>query len=247
MDSLNSAKYNFVYDSEADRQEKFIALILFISSSIVFAFSAAGLTDFISVHISKSLEYHLGLTNKWSTTFGPEWFVSLNKDVSALGGFLLISIFFTVTIIYYQLRRESRRLWRFAFIVLMGALIMLVVKMIIANELIDDHSEVIIGTVSSFPSGHAMMGTIFYGTLAVTISRRQHSNKTKRLTIISGITIIILIGISRILPGIHTLNDVIAGWSLGLAWLCLYWFLERYIKNALALRNSLQHSEQTKT
>lgn len=236
MDTLNSVKYNFVYDYEADRQKKLIALILFISSSLLFASSVVGLTDFISVHVSKSLEYYLGLTNKWSTTFGPEWFVSLNKDVSALGGFLLISIFFTITIVYYKLRRESRRLWRLAFIVLMGALIMLIVKMFVSNELIDDHSEIIIGTVSSFPSGHAMMGTIFYGTLAVTISRRQHSKKTKRLTLISGIVIIILIGISRVLPGIHTLNEVIAGWSLGLVWLCICWFLERYIRNASALQ-----------
>ena len=247
MDTLNSNKHNFVYDYEADQRKKFIAFILFILSALVFASSLAGLTDFISDQTSQFLLNHLGLTNKWSTTFGPEWFVSLNKDVSALGGFLLISIFFTVTIIYYHLRKESRRLWRFAFIVLMGAFIMLTVKMIVSNELIDDHSEIIIGTVSSFPSGHAMMGTIFYGTLAVIISRRQHSKKTKRLTLLSGIVIIILIGISRVLPGIHTLNEVIAGWSLGLAWLCLCWFLERYIKNARALQNNSKHLQNTKT
>jgi undecaprenyl-diphosphatase len=246
MDTINSSNYNFLYDYEFDRQKKFIALVIFISSSLVFVFSAVGLTDFISNQTSEFLKIHLGLTNKWSTTFGPEWFVSLNKDVSALGGFLLISIFFTITIIYYRLRKESRRLWRFAFIVLMGAIMMLIVKMIVSNELIDDHSEIIIGTVSSFPSGHAMMGTIFYGTLAVTISRRQHSKRTKRLTLFSGIVIIILIGISRVLPGIHTLNEVIAGWSLGLTWLCLCWFLERYIKNARALQKNSNHSPNTK-
>lgn len=242
MDTLNSSKYDFIYDYEAERKKKFIAILIFISSLLVFISSAVGLTDLISDQTSEFLQNLLGLTNKWSTTFGPEWFVSLNKDVSALGGFLLISIFFTFTVIYYYLRRESRRLGRFAFIVLVGGFIMLIVKMISANELIDDHSEIIIGTVSSFPSGHAMMGTIFYGTLAVTISRRQHLNRTKKLTIISGIVIIILIGISRILPGIHTLNEVIAGWSLGIAWLCFCWFLERYIRKARSLQKSSQQT-----
>ena len=78
-----------------------------------------------------------------------------------------------------------------------------------------------------------MMGTIFYLTLAVTTSRRQHTNKTKKLTLISATVIIILIGISRILPGFHTVAEVIAGWSLGVLWLCLCWILERRIKKQL--------------
>ncbi|HQF42631.1 MAG TPA: phosphatase PAP2 family protein [Ignavibacteriaceae bacterium] len=48
--------------------------------------------------------------------------------------------------------------------------------------------------------------------------------------IFSGIIITLFIGISRILPGIHTFNDVLAGWSLGMIWLCICWLLERKIK-----------------
>lgn len=247
MDTLNPTKHNFVYDYETDRQKKFIALILFLSSVLVFAFSVVGLLDYFSIHTSELLKNLLGYTNKWSTSYGPDWFVGLNKDVSALGGFPLVPIFFTIAVIYYHLRRESRRLWRLAFIVLAGAFLMLTTKLIFADDLDSSLLELIIGSISSFPSGHAMMGTIFYGTLAVTISRRQHSRKTKRLTIITGIVIIILIGISRVLPGTHTLKEVIAGWSLGLAWLCFCWFLERYIKKGRDLQKRSQHIPHIKT
>jgi len=247
MDTLNPAKHNFVYDDEADRQKKFIALIIFLSSLLVFAFSVVGLIDPISNKTSDLLQNFLGFTNKWSTSYGPEWFVGLNKEISALGGFLLLFIFFTIIITYYHLRRESRRLWRFAFVVFVGAFIMLSTKIIFAEELIDEPLKLIIGSISSYPSGHAMMSTIFYGTLSVTISRRQHSQKTKRLTLISGIVIIILIGIGRILPGIHTLNEVLAGWSLGLAWLSFCWLLERYIKKARYQKKELQNSDHIKT
>lgn len=246
MDTLNPAKNNFIYDYEADRQKKFIALIIFLSSVLVFAFSVFGLIDPISNKTSKLLQNFLGFTNKWSTSYGPQWFVGLNKDVSALGGFPLVPIFFTIAVTYYHLRRESRRLWRLTFIVLAGAFLMLTTKLFFADEFDTSAFELIIGSVSSFPSGHAMMGTIFYGTLAVTISRRQHSRKTKRLTIISGIVIILLIGISRILPGTHTLNEVIAGWSLGLAWLCFCWFLERYIKKGRDQQRRSQHIPEIK-
>jgi undecaprenyl-diphosphatase len=107
---------------------------------------------------------------------------------------------------------------------------MLIAKTFFAHEIPDDPIEIVTNSISSFPSGHAMMGTIFYTTLAVTISRRQHSHKTKRFTLISGIVIVFLIGISRILPGNHSVADVFAGWSLGTIWLCLCWFLERHIK-----------------
>ena len=66
---------------------------------------------------------------------------------------------------------------------------MLIAKTFFAHEIPDDPIEIVTNSISSFPSGHAMMGTIFYMTLAVTISRRQHSHKTKRFTLISGIVI----------------------------------------------------------
>ena len=230
MEEEIKSKYQYVYNYEADRKKKYRAFIILLSSMFLFSLTFLGLTDRISDLTSSFLESHLGFTNKWSKSFGPDWFVGLNRDVAALGGFWLLFIFLAVTIIYYHLRKEKRRLWRLLFIVVAGGILMLATKIIFAKELPHEPVEIITNSISSFPSGHAMMGTIFYATLAVTISRRQQSQKTRRLTIITGIVIIILIGISRILPGNHSVTDVIAGWSLGLTWLCFCWFLERYIK-----------------
>ena len=231
MNQEKTSKYNFVYDYETDRRNKFVALILFFSSILIFSLTVLGVTDSLSNQTTEFLQNHLGLTNKWSTSFGPEWFVGLNKDVSALGGFPLLPIFFTLTAMYYSLHEDSRRFWRLVFIVLGGVFLMFIVKLVYANDPDNLAFEMIIDSFSSFPSGHSMMGTIFYGMLAVTISRRQHSHKTKRLILISGTIIIILIGVCRILPNTHTLNEVIAGWTLGLAWLSFCWLLGQYIKN----------------
>lgn len=220
-------------DYEAERQKKYYALILLISSSLIFFISALGLFDWLSDLTSSFLESNLGFTNKWSKSIGPEWFVGLNKDIAALGGFPVFFIFMAIIIIYYNLRKESRRLWRLLFIMVGGCILMLIAKTFFALEIPDDPIEIVTNSISSFPSGHAMMGTIFYTTLAVTISRRQHSYKTKRFTLISGVVIVFLIGISRILPANHSVADVFAGWSLGTIWLCLCWILERRIKKNL--------------
>ena len=233
MEKETQINHQHVFDYEADRQKKYRALILLITSSLIFFISVLGLFDWLSDLTSSFLESNLGFTNKWSTSIGPEWFVGLNKDVAALGGFPVLFIFMAIIIIYYNLRKESRRLWRLLFIIVGGCILMLIAKTFFAHEIPDDPIEIVTNSISSFPSGHAMMGTIFYTTLAVTISRRQHSYKTKRFTLISGVVIVFLIGISRILPANHSGADVIAGWSLGLIWLCLCWILERRVKKQL--------------
>ena len=226
-------KHQHIFDHEADKQSKYWALVILISSIFLFLLTVLGLTDWLSDLTSSFLLNKLGYTNQWSTYFGPEWFVNLNREFSALGGFPLMLIFITVALIYYHLRRESRRLWRLLFVIIMGGILLLITKIIFAPEIPDELFEIMTNQISTFPSGHAMMGTVFYITLAVTISRRQHSRKTKRLTLITGIIITLLIGISRVLPGIHPVKDVIGGWSLGLIWLSLCWILERKIKKDL--------------
>jgi undecaprenyl-diphosphatase len=233
MEKETKLNHQRVIDYEAERQKKYYALILLITSSLIFLISALGLFDWLSDLTSSFLESNLGFTNKWSTSIGPEWFVGLNKDVAALGGFPVLFIFMAIIIIYYNLRKESRRLWRLLFIMVGGCILMLIAKTFFAHEIPDDPIEIVTNSISSFPSGHAIMGTIFYTTLAVTISRRQHSHKTKRFTLISGVVIVFLIGISRILPANHSVADVIAGWSLGVIWLCLCWILERRVKKQL--------------
>jgi undecaprenyl-diphosphatase len=233
MEKETKLNHQRVIDYEAERQNKYYALILLITSSLIFLISALGLFDWLSDLTSSFLESNLGFTNKWSTSIGPEWFVGLNKDVAALGGFPVLFIFMAIIIIYYNLRKESRRLWRLLFIMVGGCILMLIAKTFFAHEIPDDPIEIVTNSISSFPSGHAIMGTIFYTTLAVTISRRQHSHKTKRFTLISGVVIVFLIGISRILPANHSVADVIAGWSLGVIWLCLCWILERRVKKQL--------------
>lgn len=72
----------------------------------------------------------------------------------------------------------------------------------------------------SFPSGHATSSMVIYGFLAFLIARRQ---APPIRMLIAAITVvgIALIGFSRLYLGAHWLSDVLAGWSLGLAWITL--------------------------
>ena len=74
-------------------------------------------------------------------------------------------------------------------------------------------------TTYSFPSGHTLMATVFYGTLGVLIMTRLRSWLWRALVITLAAGMILLVGFSRIYLGVHYLSDVLAAIAEGLAWL----------------------------
>ncbi|TDL82960.1 phosphatase PAP2 family protein [Peribacillus frigoritolerans] len=74
----------------------------------------------------------------------------------------------------------------------------------------------------SFPSGHAMNSTAFYGFLCYLILEGTSAKDHKRKWWISMTAILVgLIGTSRIYLGVHYLFDILAGFSAGMVWLLI--------------------------
>lgn len=76
----------------------------------------------------------------------------------------------------------------------------------------------------SFPSGHAMISTTFYGLLGYILweyFKEKGSPVLARCILIFTIVWITLMCISRIYLGVHFPSDIIAGAALGYAWLLL--------------------------
>jgi undecaprenyl-diphosphatase len=230
MEEIITNKKKDVYDFEKDRQKKIWAFIILSFSLFTFFLTIIGFTDGFSKMVALFLQNKFGFTNKWSTTYGPEWWVNTNKDIAAIAGKIVLLIYTLILIGYFTIRKKQRRLWKFIFIFFGGAAIMTIFKIIFAEELPYEPIHFVTTTFSNYPSGHTMMGTVFYLTLAVYITRAQHTLKTKRYTLIAASILVVLIGFSRFLIGNHTVTEVLAGWSLGLIWLCFCWFLDRYIK-----------------
>jgi len=68
---------------------------------------------------------------------------------------------------------------------------------------------------TSFPSGHAMGATAFYGALAA-LAWIHLDPRRKRLPLTLSLTSMpMFIGISRIYLGAHWLSDVVGGWAMG--------------------------------
>ncbi len=70
----------------------------------------------------------------------------------------------------------------------------------------------------SFPSGHSMISVALYLTLAVLIAGSLPQRRLRIFVVAVGAGLALLIGLSRIYLGVHYPTDVLAGWTVGLAW-----------------------------
>ncbi|MFD2247564.1 phosphatase PAP2 family protein [Pontibacter ruber] len=77
----------------------------------------------------------------------------------------------------------------------------------------------------SFPSGHAMIGGVFYGLLIYIVWLTVADKKRRWLLCIFLTLLILLIGFSRIYLRVHFATDVVAGYLMGLLWLMLSLYL----------------------
>jgi undecaprenyl-diphosphatase len=74
------------------------------------------------------------------------------------------------------------------------------------------------GTGDSFPSGHSLGSIVCYGAILLVFLPAARGRW--RTAFITGIVALVaLIGISRILLGVHYLSDVIGAWAIGITWL----------------------------
>jgi len=117
-----------------------------------------------------------------------------------------------------------RRRWRLAIYLLVtgaGALVLdPVLKSLVGRLRPVVAHPIAHGTGNSFPSGHSLGSIVCYGAvLLVFLPAARGRWRTTFITVV--VALVALIGISRILLGVHYLSDVVGGWAVGIAWLGL--------------------------
>lgn len=206
-------------------KEQKLLIIFFVTGIFFFLLSSFGVFDGISAKVSSLLYNWLGYTNKWSHSYGPEWFVNLNGNVSSFGSKELVSIISTIFFFYLLVSDRKKDAVKFAFTVIISLMFIVLVKYINSERETVTFKELYTETLANFPSGHTFISTVLYPSIAYFLSLTANSIKLKRFYFTSAIAIVIIVGISRVTGSGHTVTDVIAGWSLGLSWFALIKFI----------------------
>ncbi len=136
------------------------------------------------------------------------------KIITTLGNTRFI-IFSNIIIVIFYAFIKKNSLLLIPFSSILSPIINNILKFIFRRPRPDEIYRLITESNYSFPSGHAMISILFYGSIIVLINRSNIKHKKVLNTLI--ILIILLIGITRVYLGVHYVSDVIGGYLISLS------------------------------
>lgn len=205
-----------------------LAIVVTVSGIVAFA----ALTGLIATPPIQSFDERIVLSLRNSSDrslpVGPAWFVELARDVTALGGYGVLTTLTVLVTVFLRLEQKRMRARFVVITVLSGYLLSMSLKSLISRPR-PDFVEYISQHVHSFsfPSGHSMMSAIVYLTLGLMLSDLARRRRVKVFLVAAALTISAVVGFSRIYMGVHYPTDVIAGWWIGLSWALTCWLIVR--------------------
>jgi membrane-associated phospholipid phosphatase len=172
----------------------------------------------------------------WIQTFHPAWFVTLMVLVS-WPGYLpqaIVIVVAMVSLVYFSGFRWDALVCGGSAIV--QAVLDAAIKLLIHRPRPTANLVNVIAIIKSysFPSGHVMFYTVFFGFLIFIIYARLKASRLRSSLLGLFGSLIVLVGISRIYLGEHWASDVLGGYLLGS--LCLLAMIQIYRRRE-AVRN----------
>ena len=145
------------------------------------------------------------------------------KGITQLGGVIGLIVIATILSIAIKNKKTSLLIWLNLGI---SALLNQILKHIIQRPRPTEF-RIIDESGYSFPSGHSMVSTAFYGFLIYLIYKNV-KNKYLKFGLITVLSLlIIMIGISRIYLGVHYTSDVLAGFLISISYLIVFTHLSK--------------------
>ena len=166
-------------------------------------------------------EWTNSTTNDWARN--AEWPVDIASWIGVAAGVKMSVLYSVIAVIGFALARRYRWAILVAGAGLTGVTIVELLKISISRPRPPGAELYVSDLDKSFPSGHTTAGIYLYVCLAVILIlvAKYHS-----WPVLRGIGVVlfaygILIGVSRIVLGVHWLSDVVAGWLVGTATLLI--------------------------
>lgn len=132
---------------------------------------------------------------------------------------LTVVVLVSALVTWLSVRGRSRLVVRLVVGVVLELAVYVTLALTVDRPRPDDGVEVAFGVLrfdNSFPSGHAAMSVVLYGTFAV-IAGRVAPRPLAKVVRVLGVVVPLVVGTSRLVTATHWLSDVAAGYALGAA------------------------------
>ena len=156
---------------------------------------------------------------------GPWWLGEAAGDITALGGISVLTLFAVVALAFLLIQRKRLSALLLALGLAGGVALSEGLKSLFERQRPPAAYQAVETLNASFPSGHALLSTVFYLSLGVMLTRAFPRKRLKAFVLGVAGLLAILVGLTRVYLGAHWASDVLAGWSVGAAWAMALWLL----------------------
>lgn len=158
------------------------------------------------------------------------------RDLSSLGGTPVMTLFTLLAAGYLVVVGRPARAAAVSVAMVSGALVVTVVKTLLGRARPDPAFAAMVQEGLSFPSGHASMSALFYLTVGVLVAQRHERLRVRAFLMGVAAVMAGMIGVTRIMLGVHWASDVIAGWAFGAGWAALWFVIASHLQDAREAR-----------
>jgi undecaprenyl-diphosphatase len=157
---------------------------------------------------------------RWVADTVPSWLEWVARFLTWLGS--TVGTIVVGGAVFAVLWRAGRRIDAgFVAVSVVGITVLVwVLKSVYERARPDHGSPIALPHSYSFPSGHAATAVVLYGAIGLLLAEQARS-RLRAVAWLAGAAILALaIGASRVLLNVHFVSDVLAGFAVGLTWLC---------------------------
>lgn len=142
-------------------------------------------------------------------------------DLTALGSTTVVSLISVLALVVLLLLRDRRGALQLLLASLGAGILTQVTKHVVERPRPQALPHLISASGFSYPSGHTLASAALYSTISILALRHFRTTKAQATVLAMALSIVILVGATRVYLGVHFPTDVMGGMSLGLGWALL--------------------------